>query len=118
MGAEQGAIATLFFFSRREGFPAAIQGEETVSTQQRSAPSNPPGPVRAVRRRTGPSLQGIAEYLRGVREELRKAVWPTRAELIRLTQVVLAVIAVVAIYCGALDAVLSFITSRWLGYGR
>jgi preprotein translocase subunit SecE len=74
--------------------------------------------VRAARRRTGPSLQGIVEYLRGVREELRKAVWPTRAELIRLTQVVLAVIAVVAIYCGALDAVLSFITSRWLGYGR
>ncbi len=88
-----------------------------MSTQQRSAPSNPPGPARAARR-TGPSLQGMAEYLRGVREELRKAVWPTRTELVRLTQVVLAVITVVAIYCGALDAVLSFITSRWLGYGR
>ena len=85
--------------------------------QQRSATNTPPGPARAGARRA-PSLQGIAEYLRGVREELRKAVWPTRTELIRLTQVVLAVIAVVAIYCGALDAVLSFITSRWLGYGR
>jgi preprotein translocase SecE subunit len=89
-----------------------------VSTQQRSAPSNPPGPGRAVAARRGaPSIQGIAEYLRGVREELRKAVWPTRKEMIWLTQVVLAVIAVVAIYCGALDAVLSFVTSRWLGYG-
>lgn len=86
--------------------------------QQRSATSTPPGPARAGARRRGPSLRGIVEYLQGVREELRKAVWPTRTELIRLTQVVLAVIAVVAIYCGALDAVLSFITSRWLGYGR
>ena len=91
-----------------------------MSTQQQrsSATSNPPGPARAAGRRAAPSLRGIAEYLRGVREELRKAVWPTKTELVRLTQVVLAVITVVAIYCGALDAVLSFITSRWLGYGR
>ncbi len=66
-----------------------------MSTPQR-ATSNPPGPVRAAARRGAPSLQGIAEYLRGVREELRKAVWPTRKELVWLTQVVLAVIAVVA----------------------
>ncbi len=66
--------------------------------------------------RRGPSLGGITEYLRGVREELRKATWPTRAELIRLTQVVLAVIAIVAVYVGALDAVLSWITRR-IGFG-
>ena len=70
--------------------------------------------TKAPRRR--PSLSGITEYLRGVREELRKAVWPTRAELIRLTQVVLAVIAVVAVYVGALDAILSWITAR-IGFG-
>lgn len=86
--------------------------------QQRSATSSPPGPARAGGRRAGPSVSGTVEYLNGVREELRKAVWPTQKELIRLTQVVLAVIAVVAIYCGAMDAALSFITSKWLGYGR
>lgn len=68
--------------------------------------------------RRRPSFSGFGEYLRGVREELRKATWPTRPELIRLTQVVLAVIAIVAVYVGALDAVLSWITSRWLGYGK
>jgi preprotein translocase SecE subunit len=67
--------------------------------------------------RRGPSWNGIVEYLRGVREELRKANWPTRAELIRLTQVVLAVIAIVAVYVGALDALLSWITGR-IGFGR
>ena len=66
--------------------------------------------------RRGPTWSGIIEYLRGVREELRKATWPTRAELIRLTQIVLAVIAIVAVYVGALDAVLSWITRR-IGFG-
>ena len=66
--------------------------------------------------RRGPTWRGIIEYLRGVREELRKATWPTRAELIRLTQIVLAVIAIVAVYVGALDAVLSWITRR-IGFG-
>ena len=66
--------------------------------------------------RRGPTWGGIIEYLRGVREELRKAVWPTRPELIRLTQVVLAVIAIVAVYVGALDLILSWITQR-IGFG-
>jgi preprotein translocase SecE subunit len=58
----------------------------------------------------------MGEYLQGVREELRKAQWPTRAELIRLTQVVLAVIAVVAAFVGGLDAILSWLT-RKIGFG-
>ena len=35
----------------------------------------------------------------------------------QLTQVVLAVITIVAIFCGALDALLAWVTSRLLGYG-
>lgn len=61
------------------------------------------------------SLKGFVEYLKGVREELKKAVWPTREELIRLTQIVLLLIAIVALYCGALDAVLGVLTSRLFG---
>jgi preprotein translocase SecE subunit len=73
-------------------------------------------PARTSGSRRGVSFSGFAEYLRGVREELRKATWPTRQELIRLTQVVLAVIAIVATACGALDAVLSWLT-RGIGFG-
>ncbi|GAB4463740.1 MAG: hypothetical protein OHK0029_32890 [Armatimonadaceae bacterium] len=55
------------------------------------------------------------EFFKGVMHELRLAEWPKREELIRLTQVVLTLIAIVAIYCGGLDFILSLITSRLLG---
>ena len=64
------------------------------------------------------SYEGFGAYLRGVQEELRKAQWPTRPELIRLTQVVLGIIAVVAVYCGGIDALLSVITNRLFGSGQ
>jgi preprotein translocase SecE subunit len=65
-----------------------------------------------VSRRPRPSWKGFVEYLKGVREELKKAVWPTPAELIRLTQIVLLLITVVAVYCGALDSLLGTLTGR------
>jgi len=61
---------------------------------------------------------GLVAYLNGVREELRKAVWPNKTELIHLTQVVLMIIAVVAVYCGVLDGVLGFITNRVFQRGQ
>lgn len=57
-------------------------------------------------------VKGLGEYLKGVRNELRQAEWPKRAELIRLTQVVLTLIFIIAVYCGALDFVLSLLTSK------
>lgn len=69
----------------------------------------PPAP--GVRTGSG-GIQGFTEYLQGVRTELKKAEWPSRAELIRLTQVVLILITVVALYCGGLDFILGLITSR------
>ena len=86
---------------------------KTVATPARAG-GNPPGPGRAPRR--APTVSSMSEYLQGVREELRKAQWPTRAELIRLTQVVLAVIAVVAAFVGGLDAILGWLT-RKIGFG-
>ena len=46
-----------------------------------------------------------AVFLKEVRDELRKVVWPTRSEMIKLTAVVVAVSAVVAVYLGGLDFV-------------
>jgi preprotein translocase SecE subunit len=63
-----------------------------------------------------PSAGGLMEYLRGVRTELKKAEWPTRAELIRLTQVVLVLITIVAIYCGGLDFLLGLVTNKLFGH--
>ena len=59
-----------------------------------------------------PKAGGFLQYLRDVSAELKKAEWPSRAELIRLTQVVLILIAIVALYCGTLDAILSFFSDK------
>jgi len=77
------------------------------------ATNNPTGPkIVATPSKKDLEGGGLMGYLRGVREELRKAHWPTRAELFRLTQVVLALIGIVAAYCGALDALLGLGTNR------
>ena len=57
-------------------------------------------------------IKSLTEYLKGVRNELRQAEWPKRAELIRLTQVVLTLIFIIAVYCGVLDFLLSLFTSK------
>ncbi|OGH15630.1 MAG: preprotein translocase subunit SecE [Candidatus Levybacteria bacterium RIFCSPHIGHO2_02_FULL_37_10] len=42
-------------------------------------------------------------FLRETRDELKKVVWPTRPEIIRLTFVVIAVSLIVGIFLGGLD---------------
>ena len=46
----------------------------------------------------------LTKYLRETRGELRKVVWPTREESMRLTLIVLAVTAVFAVFLGLMDA--------------
>ena len=49
-------------------------------------------------------------FLKEVQEELKKVVWPTRDEVIRLTFVVIAVSLVVGLFLGGIDFVLTKIT--------
>jgi len=44
-------------------------------------------------------------FLKEVRDELRKVVWPTRDEVIRLTSVVIIVSLIVGFFLGGLDYV-------------
>ncbi len=46
-------------------------------------------------------------FLKEVRDELKKVVWPTRNEVIRLTAVVILVSLVVGVYLGGIDYVLT-----------
>ena len=46
--------------------------------------------------------------------ELKKVVWPTREELIKLTLIVLFISFVVAIYIGGIDLILTKITEALL----
>jgi preprotein translocase subunit SecE len=44
-------------------------------------------------------------FFREVRDELKKVVWPTRQEVIRLTFVVIAASLIVGLFLGGLDFV-------------
>ena len=79
----------------------------TTSSSGGNTPA-PSGPASSA----GSPVAGLTQYFRDVRVELKKAEWPNRAELIRLTQVTLLLIAITAAYCGSLDALLSLITNR------
>ena len=46
-------------------------------------------------------------FLREVRDELKKVVWPTREEIIRLTGVVLLVSLFVGLFLGGTDLLLT-----------
>jgi len=52
-----------------------------------------------------------ASFLREVRDELKKVVWPTRQEVIRLTGVVVIVSVGVGIFLGGTDFILTKIVA-------
>ncbi len=49
----------------------------------------------------------FVQFYRETVAELRKVVWPTRDEAIRLTGIVIAVVVAMSIFLGAIDAILS-----------
>ena len=46
-------------------------------------------------------------FLKEVRDELKKVVWPTREEIIRLTGVVILVSVIVGLFLGGTDYILT-----------
>ena len=46
-------------------------------------------------------------FLKEVKDELGKVVWPTRDEIIRLTAVVIIVSLIVGVYLGVIDLMLT-----------
>jgi preprotein translocase SecE subunit len=72
----------------------------------RSAPGGP-RPPRPALPAAGSGRVGLAGYLRGVWEELKKVVWPTRDELLRMTGIVIATVVIFAALVGGADYLLS-----------
>ncbi len=60
-------------------------------------------PVRAPRQAAASERVGPAQYLREVREELRKVAWPTRPEVVRYSIIVTATIVVYTAFIGGID---------------
>jgi preprotein translocase subunit SecE len=59
----------------------------------------------------------IVRYYRETVGELRKVVWPTREEALRLTQIVLIVITVMAILLGSADYLFGLLIRFLIGLG-
>ena len=57
-------------------------------------------------------MASIGQFLREVRAEMGKVIWPSRREAIRLTLVVLAFSLAVAIFLGAIDLGLAELLKR------
>lgn len=60
----------------------------------------------------------FTKYLREVRAEFRKVVWPNRKEMITYTVVVLFSVLVVAAFIGVVDVVVSKLLALLAGIGR
>lgn len=56
-------------------------------------------------------LYGVRDYWEGVRAEIQKVVWPTRAETRRLTTIVLGVCVVASIVLGTISALFTWLIS-------
>ena len=74
-----------------------------------------PGTVKTMAVRTGPSMQDrVTRYFREVRAELLRVEWPSRAELIAMTVVVIIVLLAMALYLGAWDALFTWMFQKVL----
>jgi len=71
----------------------------------KAAPKPPGGPRGGGAAPPKPERGG--NYFKEVYQELRKVSWPTRTELIKMTQVVLATVILFAAIIGAADLIMS-----------
>ena len=60
------------------------------------------------------ALQRIREFFREVLLEFKRVTWPTRAELVNSTAVVIVVTVVLAFFLGAVDIALTKVVERIL----
>ena len=87
------------------------------------------GPVRAAAVVAGLVLGGVVfmmtakgrdtrEFLVESRFELRKVVWPTRQEALRMTWVVAIVVIIISLMLGAFDLIIQALLELFFGLGR
>ncbi len=88
---------------RRQG--TTIDRAQAAATTRRAA-------IQEKRRRTGPR-----QFLKEVRQELKKVNWPTRQELVAYTVVVLVSVIVLTSFVYGLDVVFSKLVVNVFGNG-
>jgi preprotein translocase subunit SecE len=71
-------------------------------------------PTRATRQSKRERV-GPAQYLREVRDEMRKVAWPTRPEVVRYSIIVTACVIVYMVYVGVIDYGMAHFSSWFYG---
>ena len=75
-------------------------------------PTNPTGPARP----PVPKMKGgLGKYLKEVGVEMRRVIWPTRAETIRLTIMVLLVCVLFVVYLYAASTIIHYLFTAMEG---
>ncbi len=59
-------------------------------------------------------MNKISQFLKEVRQEVRKVTWPTRAETIRYSVMVVAASLIVAMYLGGVDYIVANLLERFI----
>jgi preprotein translocase subunit SecE len=59
-------------------------------------------------------MNKISQFLKEVRQEVRKVTWPTKAETIRYSIMVIVASLVVAVYLGGVDYVVASLLERFI----
>src|SRR5499433_933564 len=62
-------------------------------------------------------LGRVQQFFREVAAEFRRVNWPSRAEVVNSTAVVLAVVVILAVFLAAVDVGLSWVVDRVLRWG-
>jgi preprotein translocase subunit SecE len=71
-------------------------------------------PTRAVRQAKKERV-GPVQYLREVRDEMRKVAWPTRPEVVRYSIIVTVCVIVYMVYVGLIDYGMAHFSSWFYG---
>ncbi len=72
-------------------------------------------PTRAPRQQAPRERVGPAQYLREVRDEMRKVAWPTRPEVVRYSIIVTATVVVYTAFIGLIDYGLTYAADWFYG---
>ena len=59
-------------------------------------------------------MNKITQFLKEVRQEVRKVTWPTRAETFRYSLMVITASLIVAVYLGGVDYVVANVLERFI----
>lgn len=59
-------------------------------------------------------MNKISQFLKEVRQEVRKVTWPTRVETIRYSVMVVAASLIVAMYLGGVDYIVANLLERFI----